>query len=98
MRGLRERILTQLSEINNLFYSVAPEILLQYYLDITVVSCRFNAIMQGRQAESHIINVEKAKACIFPIHYFNRTSFIIATALVDYEKVMPGKNKFFESF
>ena len=83
-----------LSEFNYLFNFKPPEVLFEYYLDVAVVSRTFDAVVNGRQAEAHVVDAEISEAGIFAIDNLDCTFFPFVSSLVDNKEVTSCENEF----
>ena len=83
-----------LSEFNYLFNFKPPEVLFEYNLDVAVIARTFNAVVNGRQAEAHVVDAEISEAGVFAIYNLDCTLFPFVPSLVNDKKVAAGENEF----
>jgi hypothetical protein len=90
VRGNRDGFL----EFYQLFELVSLQVLLKDNMDIVVILCGLDAVVNSVESETHIIYIKIAVAYEFPVYDLHGTSFIIVPSPVDDKEIPPGEHEF----
>ena len=83
-----------LSEFNYLFNFKPPEVLFENYLDVAVITRAFNAVVNSRQTEAHIVDAEVSESGVFTIDNLDCTFFPFVPSPVNDEEIPACENEF----
>ena len=74
-------------EFDYFFDFIASDVLFQDYLDITVIGCRRDTIMQCGEAKAHVADIKVSIPGIFTIYHLYRTSFFFIPSFINYKEI-----------
>jgi hypothetical protein len=94
---LRKAQQSEESEINNFLHPVVLQVALDDDLDVAIVICRFYAIMDGRQPESHVVDAEESVARKLAVDYLDSGPFLLIASAVNDKEVSFPEDEFIES-
>lgn len=88
---------TALSEVNYSLHPVVSEITFDDDLDVAVISCTFNAVMNGSQSETDIVDIEIAVARVLSVNDLYGASLLRITSAVNDKEIPSREDKLVKS-